>query len=403
MKRLFVVLLGLMLAIPLFALPALASEEEDTMRRIGTWFKIYDDALDHWTVSLPDVNDDQRVLMSRKVAAPGPKRTVMVIYPRKSSAYDVAMTVMLADFATKPLNLDFLAVNFGKDPARGAKLVEEARAKGHALIYAMGSETVEWMHKSHRDITTPVVTVCAKDPVQLGQMPDYERGSGTAYAFTSLNVLLDVQVEYLRELKPNLKNLAILVDTRNASAVETQARPIAEAVRKLGIDAFDVAVTEPAQAAAQLETLVPQAVARMRRNDPELKDSAFWITGSTSVFVEIATITKHADKVPVLAVVPEVVQAGRDSAVLSIGVSFESNAQLAAVYGAEILTGRAKAGQMKVGVVSPPDIAVNFLRAREIGLKIPFSFFEAATFVYDGEGKAVRVRGQDAKDLPGAS
>lgn len=373
------------------------------MKRIGTWFKIYDDALDHWAVSLPDVNDDQRVLMTRKVAVPGPKRTVMVIYPRKSSAYDVAMTTMLADFATKPLNLDFLAVNFGKDPVRGAKLIEEARAKGHALIYAMGSETVEWMHKSHRDITTPVVTVCAKDPVQLGQMPDYERGSGTAYAFTSLNVLLDVQVEYLRELKPNLKNLAILVDTRNASAVETQARPIAEAVRKLGIDAFDVAVTEPAQAAAQLETLMPQAVARMRRNDPELKDSAFWITGSTSVFVEIATITKHADKVPVLAVVPEVVQAGRDSAVLSIGVSFESNAQLAAVYGAEILTGRAKAGEMKVGVVSPPDIAVNFLRAREIGLKIPFSFFEAATFVYDGAGKAVRVRGQDTKALPGAS
>ena len=161
--------------------------------------------------------------------------------------------------------------------------------------------------------------------------------------------------------------------------------------------------TSPPTRLMLVTPLVADADARMRRTDPELKNSVFWITGSTSVFVEIETITKHADKVPVLAVVPEVVQAGRDSAVLSIGVSFESNAQLAAVYGAEILTGRAKAGQMKVGVVSPPDIAVNFLRAREIGLKIPFSFFEAATFVYDGEGKAVRVRGQDAKDVPGAS
>ena len=82
-------------------------------------------------------------------------------------------------------------------------------------------------------------------------------------------------------------------------------------------------------------------------------------------------------------------------AVLSIGVSFESNARLAAVYGADILSGRRKPGELKVGVVSPPDIAINFLRAREIGLKIPFSFFEAASFVYDSKGMPARLDGQD--------
>jgi putative ABC transport system substrate-binding protein len=207
--------------------------------------------------------------------------------------------------------------------------------------------------------------------------------------------VVDVQLTYLRELRPGLKNLAVLVDARNVSAVETQSRPIVAAARAQGIDAFEVSVSDPRNAASELATLVPEAVARMRRSDPALESSLIWVTGSTSVFTEIATINRHSDRVPVLSVVPDVVQPGEDSAAMSIGVSFESNAQLAAIYGADILSGRARPSDLKVGIVSPPDIAINFRRAAEIGLRIPFRFFEAATFVYDRNGEPVRLRGQD--------
>jgi putative tryptophan/tyrosine transport system substrate-binding protein len=115
------------------------------------------------------------------------------------------------------------------------------------------------------------------------------------------------------------------------------------------------------------------------------------VTGSTSVFLEIRTINENADRVPVVSVVPEIVRSGTDTAVLAIGVSFESNAHLAAIYGADILNGKARAGDLKVGLVSPPDIAISFLKAREIGMKVPFSFFETASFVYDYDGRAVRT------------
>ena len=128
----------------------------------------------------------------------------------------------------------------------------------------------------------------------------------------------------------------------------------------------------------------------MRKSDPTLSNSLFWITGSTSVFREIATINAHSDRVPVLSVVPEVVKAGDDSAVMSIGISFESNAHLAAIYGSQVLSGQFKPGDMPVGIVSPPDIAVNFRKAREIGLKIPFNFVESASYIYDYDGKVVR-------------
>jgi hypothetical protein len=176
--------------------------------------------------------------------------------------------------------------------------------------------------------------------------------------------------------------------------METQAKPVAEFARRRGIQVIDLQVTEPKKAAEQLARLVPKAVATMRKNDPYLNESVFWITGSTSVFNEIASINQYSDRVPVLSVVPEVVSAGDDTAVLSVGISFQSNAHLAAIYGTDVLTGRAKVGDLKVGVVSPPDIAINFRKAREIGLRIPFSFFESASFIYDYEGQIVRNNGK---------
>jgi len=97
--------------------------------------------------------------------------------------------------------------------------------------------------------------------------------------------------------------------------------------------------------------------------------------------------------------VPDVVKAGDDSAVMAIGITFDSNAQLAAFYGADVLSGKVKVGDLGVGIVSPPDIAISWRKAREIGMDIPFSFFESASFVYDYEGKMVRYRGKLVDDL----
>jgi len=377
--------------------PGLVSANQQALERVSDWFALFDEVLQFWDVYVPDGHEDQRIVAVPANLVNGPKYKVMVIYPRKSSAYDQAISTVLNHFHSASINAEFVIANFGKDPVRGAALVTEAYQDQYALVYAMGSDTVDWLHSAHGNIDTPVVTVCAKDPVQLNQMPDYEVGSGTNFAFTSLNLRLDVQLEYLRELKPNLKNIGIMVDMTNSSALETQAKPLEDAAGTLGINAFNVAVTDPKLARQQLEALLPAAVDEMRKTDPELKNSIFWITGSTSVFTEIATISELNQGVPVLAAVPEVVQSGSASAVLSIGISFQSNAQLAAVYGTEILRGNALPGELKVGIVSPPDIAINFSRARADGLKIPFSFFEASSFVFDASGRPARIGGRDVQ------
>ena len=101
---------------------------------------------------------------------------------------------------------------------------------------------------------------------------------------------VEVQMAYVLDFKPNLKNFAILVDSKNVSAVETQAKPIAAVAKQRGIQVLYLDVKNPENAKTELAELVSSAVTTMRKSDPSLDDSLFWITGSTSVFKEIATI-----------------------------------------------------------------------------------------------------------------
>ena len=69
-------------------------------------------------------------------------------------------------------------------------------------------------------------------------------------------------------------------------------------------------VLQDAKAKQELEAAMPGVIEEMKKTDPSLQDSIFWITGSTPVFNEIATINTMAGKIPVLSVVPDVVKEG---------------------------------------------------------------------------------------------
>lgn len=380
---------------PAFAPMAFANTASSTPRRPNywDWFKYADSALEKWNIS--ETSDPDRVeLVSKRVAqARHQPQRILLVYPRLSSAYDIAITKILSVFEDKQLDVRITAAHYRNDEARGHRLVTEARTGAYDLVMTMGSEATAFFYDHFRGASTPVVTVCSKDPVVLGQSPGYNKGSGTNFAFTSLNMPIEVQMAYIAELKPKLRNIAVLVDSRNVSAIETQAKPVIDYARARNIRVLELAVQNPADARLELERMVRDATAAMSRNDPDLSNSIFWITGSTSVFREIATINAHAGRAAVISVVPDIVRGGDDSAVLSIGISFESNAHLAAVYAADVIRGRVRAGELSVGVVTPPDIAISFRKVRDIGMTVPLSFFEAASTIYDYDGKPVRIDG----------
>ena len=336
------------------------------------WVKFDQNKLETWEIS----SEHGRMVSLRSKDRSNQEniRKIMVLFPKKSSAYDTAIDKILEVFESKGIQADFVLNNFVGNDELGLEAVQYAESNDVDLIYAMGSRSTAFAYKHYSGGSLPVVSVCAKDPVLLGQIKDYESGSDTNIAYTSLNVPIELQVKYLLELNPDLKNIVILYATQNTSAVATQVKPLIEISAQYGIACTDLAVTNQQAAQIELERKVPATVEKIRQIDPNLSQTIFWITGSTSVFREIETINRYSDKIPVLSVVPDVVQSGDKSAVLSIGVGFESNAHLAALYGAGILAGESRVGELKVGVVTPPDIAINFKKAKDIGLRIPFKF-----------------------------
>jgi putative tryptophan/tyrosine transport system substrate-binding protein len=344
--------------------------------------------------------DDIRVVAETGLTNKGDqeKYTVYLLFPKKSSAYDTAANKILSVFYDKQIAADFYFINFGGDNNLGYIALEEAKDTKADLIFSMGSSSTKFVSIAYRGGAIPVVSVCSKDPVILGHLNDYINGSNSNLAFTSLDVSIELQIEYLRKLMPDLSNIVVMYAKNNSSAVATQAEPLKKISASLGIRTIDAVVHDQGNARAELDLIMPDIVRQIKGYDPEFKETIFWITGSTSVFREIETINKHSSTIPVLSVTPDVVVEGENSAVLSIGVSFESNAHIAALYAADIITGSKEPGDLPVGMASSPDIAINFLKARKIGLKIPFTFFESATIVYDGTGKKVRENGQIIKE-----
>jgi putative ABC transport system substrate-binding protein len=228
-------------------------------------------------------------------------------------------------------------------------------------------------------------------------MPNYEDGSGTNIAYTSVGIPVELQMKYFQDLVPGLKNIAIIYDQENVSAVTTQVEPLDEYAKTENINLIHVAIPgqeEPEGTRLEIEKALPDAIAELYRIDPEMHESILLVTASGSITKQFDAVDALSESVPVVSLFPDLVQEGEVSAVLSVGVSFGSNSILAGLYGARIIKGEVTPGELPVGVITPPDVAISFAKAREIGLKIPFNFFESATFIYNPDGVLVRDKGQ---------
>jgi putative tryptophan/tyrosine transport system substrate-binding protein len=345
--------------------------------------------------------DPARQSLSPRWAGSQKAYSVLLLVPIKSvDAYSISVNTILSVFHDRGVPAQFEVWFYDKDPAIAEEALTWAKSSATDLIMTVGSLATEYIHAHYRGGPIPVVTAASKDPVLMGQMPSYAAGSSSNIAYTSINVSIDTEIAYLLRLIPGLRNIAVIYALNNKSTVETQVRPLQTAAPLRGLSVYQIVVRDEEHAVADIESSLPPAIADLRREDPELRRSILLVTGSTSVYDQIGLINSRVGLLPVIATLPDVVRSGDDSAVLSIGVNQSTAVQIAALYGIDVLTGKAKPGELKVGVASPPDIAISFRRARQIGLRIPFSFFESATFVYDYNGRQVRAFGQRVAAAP---
>ncbi|MBF0471215.1 MAG: hypothetical protein HQL48_07545 [Gammaproteobacteria bacterium] len=320
---------------------------------------------------------------------------IMAIISKKSTSYTLAVEKMLEVFAEQRLNLVLTLININTEKDLALDALSYAEQHEVDLLFSLGSQSEEILHTHYQQGIIPVVTCTNKDPVLLGQIASYDGGGKNSnIAYTSLNVPLSVQSQYLRLLKPELAVVALMYNKNHKQVMKTEVGPTRAVFEEEGITVLDVAVEHISTASQTLAEQIPLVIAQMKTIDPELKNSIFWMTSSTAVFSHMTTINNYTGRVPVLASIPNAVGEGDDSAVIAFGIDRRSNAHLASLYAVSILKDGVKPGALKVGVVTPPDISINLRVAKKIGLEIPFRFLENATFVYDYEGRVVRDFGK---------
>lgn len=354
---------------------------------------VYDDAtLSSYSVDT-DAGDTARHVAVPRDGADGAKRVMLLIPSRSVEAYTMAVNTILQVFARRDVPARFDIWYYDGDEAVALEALDWSYDQPVDLVMTAGSSATSFLRKHHSGHTIPAVTSASKDPIASGHLSD-PSGSGTNIAYTSINVETGTLVAYLRRLIPDLNTIGLIYSENNDSAILTQVHPLKAAADKLGLTIVDVTVTERDAAERELEEGLPKALARIHRLDPDFQKSILLVTGSTAAYERIAQINRHAGRLPVVSMLPDIVRAGEESALLSIGVNMTSALTLAAVYAVDVVTGAAMPGDLPVGTVAPPDLAINFLIADRIGVKIPFAFLESSTFVYDREGRQVVAFGQ---------
>lgn len=350
-----------------------------------SWLKLNNN--DKWQVNLhPDQKNWLRITPEKNNST----YKILAVVSKKSNSYKLALNKLLDTFSDNGIEARIDVVNINKKKGLVDSAMIYAEDNNFDLIFSIGSNSEGILHENYKKSHIPIVTSTNKDPVLLGHLNDYSGDKTGNIAYTSLNVPLNIQMNYIKTLKPNLRAIALMYNENHKQVMATEVIPVKDALIRQGISIVDISVTGQKTAVAELDQRMPDALNELKKIDPGLENTIYWITSSTSVFSNLATINKYSNNIPVLSSIPNAVKEGGDSAVIAIGIDRRSNAHMAALYAVDILKNNKKASELAVGIVTPPDISINFKVAKKIGLKIPFRFVESASFIYDYHGKTVR-------------
>jgi putative ABC transport system substrate-binding protein len=202
----------------------------------------------------------------------------------------------------------------------------------------------------------PVVFAIAQDPVGGGLVASLAKPGGNVTGLSlQASDVAGKRVELLREVVPQLRRLAILVDFGNPQSV-LEMGEVQAAARMLGIEVAPLAIRRAEDIAPAFEALKPQA-------------DALYVVTNALIFthrIRINTLALAA-RLPTMHSVRAYVEAG---GLISCGPNYPDLFRRAADYVDKILRGT-KPGDIPVEQPTKFDLVVNLTTAKALGLTIP--------------------------------
>jgi len=216
----------------------------------------------------------------------------------------------------------------------------------------------------------PIVFSVGEDPVKLGLVGSLARPGGNV---TGINFFVQEAVakrlRLLHEMVPKAVRVAVLVNPRNPSVVETTVREVQKAAPTMGLQVQILNASTVSEIDAVFATL-----ARERLDILLVAGDAFFISRR----VQLATLTAR-DKIPSAYPVREPVEAG---GLMSYGTDLADVFRQIGVYTGSILKG-AKPGDLPVLQSTKFEFIINMQTARALGIEVPPAVFSIADEVIE--------------------
>src|SRR5262249_52903363 len=214
----------------------------------------------------------------------------------------------------------------------------------------------------------PIVFTSAGDPVATGLVASLARPGGNVTGLS--NQLPDAagkRLEFLREIVPHLRRLAILTNTTNPIAV-VETEQLQAAARMVGVEILPLEVRRAEDIGPRFEALVGRVDALYVISEPLMASNR----------VRINTLALGA-RLPTLHGLREYVEAG---GLMSYGPNLLDQSRRAADYVDKILRG-ANPGDLPIEQPTKFDLVINLTTAKTLRLEVPAKLFTLADEVIE--------------------
>jgi ABC-type uncharacterized transport system substrate-binding protein len=249
-------------------------------------------------------------------------------------------------------------------PALAADLVK----REVAVIFAGGGSVVALAAKAATQ-TIPIVFELGGDPVKMGLVGSFNHPAGnlTGIALFS-NAVGSKRVEFLRQIVPKAKTIALLVQPDNPTA-DREIHQAQDAASSLGVQ-LDVL-------RARTNADIDAAFARLRQSN-----TGGLIVMGTPLFVanreQLVSLAAQT-RIPTIYPFPSFAEAG---GLMSYGDDLNDAFRQAGIYAGRILKGE-KAGDLPVVQPTKFELIVNLKTAKAVGLAVPSSLIAIADEVIE--------------------
>jgi ABC-type uncharacterized transport system substrate-binding protein len=251
---------------------------------------------------------------------------------------------------------------------RLALLVQDLIAGGTTLIVAAGG--ISSVAAAKATSTIPIVFISTSDPQESHVVSSLNRPGGNITGISLIAVALGPKrVELLLELRPEAKNIALLVNPSTATTTPAELRDVPAAARERGRELRVI------NAASESEIDVAFATAAQW-------GAGALIVGTDPLFVKagsqlVALAGRH--RIPAIYDRREFAEAG---GLMSYGASVPAGYRKGGAYAARILKG-AKLADLPVEQADTFELVINLSASKALGLTVPPSLLARADKVIE--------------------